>query len=391
MRDRRPGGTIPRMRRAFAIGLAVWAAMACTAPNATDPAASGSPPAVGAVPDITPAPVGPPVRILWGPLQPQPAPVAVAIEPGIRSSAAAPGLVPATPAQLQSVAGEFVSHFTSDLGFITTLQHLRDRSYNGAEEWTFSTTFAPGPFADHVRELVTTTRENEIRTFHPGETTLENAWVRPATGPFGPAAEVGLVEGTITFTDEVATGAGRTIEQHRWRIRALGQGQFFIIDGAEAPAELAPLAPFDPATLDAELAMQVANHLHTEEAGTQVMPVAPYTGTAYWDARAGAIDWLHELAVRGTLSDRHFERVSARVTRFTPTSYLGDGYATVLLRGTLVETMNGVRHTYPVNESVVFQRFSFAQPFWIAVDGQNDDGTWIANGNYGAPQSLAHG
>ena len=64
---------------------------------------------------------------------------------------------------------------------------------------------------------------------------------------------------------------------------------------------------------------------------------------------------------------------------------------TVHLKATLVEMTNGVRHTYPVDESVVFQRFSFAQPWWMAVDGQNDDGTWIANGNYGTPQPTAHG
>ena len=57
----------------------------------------------------------------------------------------------------------------------------------------------------------------------------------------------------------------------------------------------------------------------------------------------------------------------------------------------LVKTMSGVRHTYPIDESVIFQRFSFAQASWTAVDGQNDDGTWIANGSYGTPQSTAHG
>jgi len=151
------------------------------------------------------------------------------------------------------------------------------------------------------------------------------------------------------------------------------------------------MAPFDPRTLDAELATQLANHLHTEEVGPLVMPIAPYKGTTYWDARGGALDWLHELGVRGTLTDRHFEEMQAQVLQFRPTSYLGDGYVTVRLRGTLIEVMNGVRHAYPVNESAVFQRFSFAQPFWIAVDGQNDDGTWIANGNYGTPQQTAHG
>ena len=105
----------------------------------------------------------------------------------------------------------------------------------------------------------------------------------------------------------------------------------------------------------------------------------------------GALDWIRTLAERGTLTDRHFDGMSAQITRFTPASYLGDGYVTVHLKGTLVEIVNGVRHTYPVNESVVFQRFSFAQATWIAVDGQNDDGTWIANGDYGTPQQTAHG
>ena len=64
---------------------------------------------------------------------------------------------------------------------------------------------------------------------------------------------------------------------------------------------------------------------------------------------------------------------------------------TVHLRGTLVETINGARHTDVVDESVVFQRFSFPQATWMAVDGQNNDGSWIANGNYGTPQSNVHG
>jgi hypothetical protein len=379
------------MRRALAVVLAIWVAAGCTGGgNATAPTAAPTDPLVAAVPQITPAPVGPPVRILWAPMQAQPLPVAVRVDPGI-AAARPPALVPATAEQLKIAERDFVSHFTSDLGFATTLQNLRDQRYNGSEEWMFATTFAPGPFADYARELVSTRRENEIRTFRPGEATLENAWIRPSNGAFGDAARVGLVEGTITFTDEVATGAGRTIESHRWRIRALVQGQYLILDGAEAPAVLAPLTPFDPAALDKEAAAQVASYLHDEEAGPQASPFVRFQGTAYWDARKGALEWLQALAGRGSLTDRHFEEMSAQAVQFKPTSYLGDGYVTVHLRGTLVEIVYGVRHTYSVNESVVFQRFSFAQASWIAVDGQNDDGTWIANGDYGTPQSTSHG
>jgi hypothetical protein len=384
------------MRRRIAILLALWAATSCAAdgtaaaPTPT-PTAAESPAAAVEAPQVTPAPVGPPMRILWAPMQPQQLPVAVRVEPGVHAVAKAPALVAATAEQLKSAEGEFVSHFTSSLGFITTLQSLRDQKYNGGEEWMFSTTFAAGPFADQVRELVSIRRENEIRTFLPGEARLENAWVRPSNGVFGAAATIALAEGTISFNDEIVTGGSRTIEPHRWHVRALSQGLWFILDGAQAPAELAPMRPFDPATLDSELPAQISSHLHDEEAGPQAMPASPYKGTAYWDVRHGALDWLHELALRGSLTDRHFEDVRAQVTAFKPTSYLGDGYVTVQLRGTLVEVLHGVRRIYPVNESVMFQRFSFAQATWLAVDGQNDDGTWIAKGSYGTPEPLAHG
>ena len=376
--------------RKLTLAVAIWAAAGCTVDgNTTAPVAAPSPPA--AAPEITPAPVGPSVRILWAPAQPQHLRVAVRVEPTTLAATRVPALVPAAPDQLTNMANQFVSHFSSELGFVKTLQLLRDQGYHGSEAFMFATTFAPGPFADQVRDLLTTHRDNEIRTFHAGTATLENAWVRPSNGAFGDAARIGLVEGTITFTDEVVTGAERTVETHTWRIRALTQGQFFILDGAETPAQLRPLAAFDPHAVDGEVASQVAELLAEETVDSNLRPFTPFKGTAYWDARSAALDWLRTLADRGTLTDRHFEGMSAQVTKFTPTSYLGDGYVTVHLKGTLVEITNGVRHTYPVDESVVFQRFSFAQTTWMAVDGQNGDGSWIANGNYGTPQQTAHG
>jgi hypothetical protein len=329
--------------------------------------------------------------MLWGPLTPQPLAVAVRAERSIAAPVRVPGLVPATAEQRQRAAGEFVSHFTSELGLITTMQRLRDRGYSGTEEWMFQTNFAPGAFADQVRTLITTQRENEIRTFSPGTAALENAWLRPSSGVFGDAATIGLVEGTVTFTDEVRTGASLTIETHSWRIRTLMYGQFFILDGAESPAALPPMAPFDAATLDTEIASQVSAYLQQETFSPEWTPTSPYKGTTYWDARTAAINWLHDQATRGALTDRHFEDLRAQVTQFRATSFLGDGYVTVHLRGTLVETINGARHADVVDESVVFQRFSFPQATWMAVDGQNNDGSWIANGNYGTPQSNVHG
>src|SRR5579859_1140661 len=278
-----------RRMRKLTLAFAIWAAAACTVDgNATAPVAVPSPPA--AAPEITPAPVGPPVRILWAPMQPAQLPVAVRVEPSTAAAARVPVLVPAAPDQLAAVRREFVSHFTSDFGFIKTLQLLREQGYHGSEAFMFATSFAPGAFADQVRDLLTTRRDNEVRTFHAGAATLENAWVRPSNGAFGDAASIGLVEGTISFTDEVVTGAERGVETHTWRIRALAQGQFFILDGAEAPAQLAPLRPFDAEALDPEVAPQVASLLAQETVSPTARPFAPYKGTAYWDARAAALD-----------------------------------------------------------------------------------------------------
>ena len=120
-------------------------------------------------------------------------------------------------------------------------------------------------------------------------------------------------------------------------------------------------------------------------------PVSPYNGTAYWDARKAALDQLSGLAARGILTDRHFENITAQVTEFAPTSYLGDGIVTVHLRGALIEVIRGVRHAYPVDELVRFQRSAFAQAWWLAVDG-NDGSGWLMHGDYSAqPISLGHG
>ena len=87
-----------------AILLATWATAACTVGGGpAEPAAIEAAPAVAAAPQITPAPVGPPVRILWAPMQPQPLPVAVRVDPGTGTDARPPALVPSGPEQRAAV------------------------------------------------------------------------------------------------------------------------------------------------------------------------------------------------------------------------------------------------------------------------------------------------
>src|SRR5437868_499521 len=83
--------TIQDVRRPIAIVFTIWVAAACAADgSATTPTPAPAATAVAAVPAITPAPVGPPVRILWAPMQPQELPVPVRAEPSVVAPARIP-------------------------------------------------------------------------------------------------------------------------------------------------------------------------------------------------------------------------------------------------------------------------------------------------------------
>jgi hypothetical protein len=367
------------MRRAPAILLAIWATAACVAVDG-NAAVPPAPLAAEVKPTEAPAPTA--TRIAWPPMAAAPADGAVTMLSGTAPYVAAPALVPAGK-ELSDTSQGFAG-FASHL--IETLQNIRDDKFHGSEPYMFANMFGPSAFADGVRDLLQTGHTDQTRFFVFRTASLDRGW-RGQNG-------VMLVEGTIVFDDETATPDSHWYEPHTWTIRGLGQsGSFFIVDGADVGSgTLGPVAGFDLHTLDGEVARQVVSHLSEEQASAGGgRPVSPYNGTAYWDARKAALDQLFNLAERGVLTDRHFEAITAQVTEFTPTSYLGDGIVTVHLSGTLVEVMRGVRHTYPVDELVRFQRTASAQAIWLAVDG-NDGGGWLMHGDYSAaPVSLGHG
>jgi hypothetical protein len=367
------------MRRGFAILFAIWATAACVAVDGNAAPTATPSPTAAAQPSLAPVAT----RIAWPPMAEAATDGTVTALPGTAAWVAAPALVPAGK-ELAEQAQLFTSQFAPH--FIDSLQNIRDQKFHGSEPYMFANMFGPSAFADGVRDLVQTGHTDQTRFLVFRSASLERGW-RGQNG-------VLLVEGTIVFDDEVGMPDSHWYEPHTWTIRGLGQsGSFFIVDGTEIGAgTLGPVAAFDIRALDAEVTRPVINHLAEEQASAGGgRPISPYNGTAYWDARKAALDQLFNLAERGVLTDRHFEAITAQITEFTPTSYLGDGLVTVHLSGTLVEVMRGVRHTYPVDELVRFQRTASAQAMWLAVDG-NDGGGWLMHGDYSAaPVSLGHG
>jgi hypothetical protein len=378
------------MRRGVAILFAIWAAAACAVVegNATAPTAAPSPTSVAAAsPTPTPSPVA--TRIAWPPMADASQRSEIAVRPNALTRIPMPAVAPAaTKGALDGIAAELEVQFTGTHYFFQTLEGLRDLAYHGSEPYMFANTFAPTTFAERVQEMLQIPHPGETRYFIGRSATLDRGW--PAATTTG----VAVIEATIVFDDEVGTVAAHWSEEHTWVIRAFRQGgMFYILDGAETGRDTLPaMAPFDPAALDSEVAAQVSQHLSQENVSQNGRPMAMYKGTAYWDARKGALDWLAKLAEQGVLTDRHFEGVTAQVVEFAPASFLGDGIVTVRLTGTLVEVMRGVRRTYPVDELVRFQRTAAAHAFWLAVDEQDDNGNWLMHGNYGAGlEPLFHG
>jgi hypothetical protein len=311
----------------------------------------------------------------------------VAVRPGSAARVTAPAAVPVAASDLGHLAAVSEAQFVSPGHFFQSLQNIRAQKFNGSEPYMFANTFAPSAFAERVREMLQTRRADETRQLIGRSATVDRAW-RGTNG-------VMLAELTVVFDDNISTATSWWTEERTWMLRALRQGdQFFIVDGAERGIDdLAALRAFDPAALDRELAGQIAAYVGHEQASPGGgRPISPYKGTPFWDARKAALDHLFALAERGVLTDRHFEGLAAQVTEFAPTTHLGDGIVTVRLTGTLIEVMRGVRHAYPFDELVRFQRTASAQAWWLAVDGKADDGSWLNRGVYAiAPEPIFHG
>ena len=103
--------------------------------------------------------------------------------------------------------------------------------------------------------------------------------------------------------------------------------------------------------------------------------------TAFWKARNDALSEMNRLFMSGTLVDRHFENVTARILRFDPATFVGDGVLTVSVTGNLVEIGgDGTKRIVPFTQPLKFLRTYGDSVTWYAADAQEPDGTWDSGG-----------
>ena len=179
---------------------------------------------------------------------------------------------------------------------------------------------------------------------------------------------------------------GPSTEEHAVRLRMSVAGNWQVIDAFDATAGrwLEGDSPrYSAFSLESEVPDVVAEYLSAESFAPGVWPggaVRPPT-TAFWKARNDALSEMNQLFTSGALVDRHFEGVTARILRFEPATYVGDGVLTVSVSGKLVEiAADGTKRTVPFTQPLKFLRTYGGFTEWTAVDAQETDGSWDSGG-----------
>lgn len=179
---------------------------------------------------------------------------------------------------------------------------------------------------------------------------------------------------------------GPSTDEHAVRLRMSVAGNWQVIDAFDATAGrwLEGESPrYSALTLESEVPDIVAEYLSAESFAPGVWPggaVRPPT-TAFWKARNDALSEMNQLFTSGTLTDRHFEDVTARILRFDPATYVGDGVLTVSVTGKLIEiAADGAKRTVPFTQPLRFLRTYGGVATWFAADAQEPDGSWDSGG-----------
>jgi hypothetical protein len=369
---------------------------ACAAP--TDPSSTGSPtPTVAASAPAATASASPASPIATPDRTSEPAPTAPpqAYAPPVRvvsqsfTLASAPALI--------EVVGRFRADTEALLRqwvpvYLQTLNNYRNDP-NEQNRATFDSMHAPGPHTELIRKSLSPWfgppgTAPQKRTLEAGQLTIEHMYAKPW-------GRVAYIDATLTYVDRViaADGAVSTVDHvQRGRYVNQGQGIYKVIDG------------YDPVVarwIDGEQPRWSALALETEAqsaigwflARESYVPGEPYPhaappggrflNTAFDNAWNDSLLKLDASYKSREFTARRFDDVTARVTRFEPATFLGDGVVTVLLNARLVTTTGTTERAAPVTRTLRFYRITRdgLNAGWQAVDEQGPSGAWISGGD----------
>ena len=379
------------MRRWLALSLAVMVLGACTSPAAA-PSSSVAPTLPSQTPTPTPVPsVEPTATTLVRTPEPIPTGSPQALPPSI--SVVSQTFVVATAAPLIEVVGPYRTTTEADLSrwVPTFLQGLDQyRADPPANRGLFESLFAPGPYAELIRQPLTAgLQRGEKRKFELGQLTIQHMYAKPW-------GRVAYIDATLTYSDRITAGDGKAstvphVQQARFVNQ--GHGMYKVIDGYDAALARwvdGEQPRWSALALEAEAPNQMGWFFQRESyvPGEQYPHAAPPGGrfliTAFdtaWNDSLGRLDASY---AKKEFTTRRFEDLTVRISRFEPATFLGDGVVTVVVNGRLVTAAaSGPERSTSVTRTLRFYRITRDGLFanWQVVDEQGVNGAWLSGGS----------
>jgi hypothetical protein len=325
------------------------------------PTVRTEPPAPTRSPNAAPVHFGPdPVKVVVsrGPIATSPVP---ALRDGASDSLMASGMFGWVQMYLESI--ERFSTPASDYEVREqTLQRLIDDPYRTIVEAMYSPARGERTFT-----LRGVSIEHTYRNWY-GAVEYHDIRIRYVEAPGDVDRDVTLriaqVNGNVKVIDAFDTSA------QRWLIGEASRHSALALE-AEAPTAIEP-------------------YFEAEVYRGEMPPAWQRDDTPFNRERMAALNRIDSEMRASGVEWRGFEGLTARIIRFDPISFLGDGIVTVRVTGTSVAAgSTGIART-DVSRTLRFLRMSSGS--WAAVDEQRADGSWFSSGDLAlATVTAPHG
>jgi len=389
-----------RAARWSALTLAAIVLGACTAPAATPSGTASSTPSIAASATATPTPTAAPtVEPTATTLVRTPEPI-----PTGAPQAAAPPIhvvsqvfTVATAAPLIEVVGPYRTTTETDLrrwvpSLLEGLDKVRTDSYAKENRALFDTFYAPGPYAELIRQSLTPLRptsQGEQRRFELGQLTIQHMYAKPW-------GRVAYIDATLAYTDRVTAADGKTSSvqlAQQARFVNQGHGMYKVIDGYDPTLGRwvdGELPRWSALALEAEAPNQMwwffqrESYVPGEQYPHAGDPGSRWLITGFDKAWNDSLAKLDASYAKKEFVTRRFDDLTVRISRFEPATFLGDGIVTAAVNARVVTAAaGGPERSTPVTRTLRFYRITRdgLNANWQVVDEQGANGAWLSGGN----------
>src|SRR5438309_4781987 len=321
------------------LALAVIVLGACTGPASTPSETASSTPSIVASATATPtaAPtIEPTATTLVRTPEPIPTGAPQAAAPAIRVVSQV--FTVATAAPLIEVVGPYRTSTETDLrrwvpSLLEGLDKVRIDPYESSSRALFDIFYAPGPYAELIRQSLAPLRpasQGGQRKFELGQLTIQHMYAKPW-------GRVAYIDATLAYTDHITAADGKTSSvqlAQQARFVNQGHGMYKVIDGYDPTLGRwvdGELPRWSALALEAEAPNQMwwffqrESYVPGEQYPHAGAPGSQWLITGFDTAWNDSLAKLDASYAKEGIVARRFADLMIRISRFEPATFLGDG------------------------------------------------------------------